>query len=123
MYQASWNGVVLAESDKTVKLEGNQYFPPDSIDRQYFSDSQNQTVCPWKGVASYYSINLGGELNTDAAWYYPEPKETAKNIQERLAFWRGVEVCLGAQDVVMPHVRRKPRESSVQVHSLPIPSG
>jgi uncharacterized protein (DUF427 family) len=92
MYQAIWNGVALAESDKTVKLEGNQYFPPDSIDRQYFKDSQNQTVCPWKGVASYYDIEVDGKVNKGAAWTYPAPSKAAAQIKNHVAFWGGVKV-------------------------------
>ena len=92
MYQAIWNGVVLAESDKTVRIDGNQYFPPDSIDRQYLADSQNQTVCPWKGVASYYDIEVDGKVNKGAAWTYPAPSKAAAQIKNYIAFWGGVKV-------------------------------
>ncbi len=90
--RAVWNGVVLAESDETVVVEGNHYFPPDSLNREYFVDSDTHTVCPWKGTASYYSITVDGQTNPDAAWVYPEPKEAASQITDHVAFWRGVTV-------------------------------
>ena len=90
--KATWNGTVLAESDDTVAVEGNQYFPADSIRREHFRESSTHTVCPWKGTASYYDVVVGGETNKDAAWYYPEPKDAAKEIKDRVAFWRGVKV-------------------------------
>ena len=90
--KATWNGSVLAESDDTVAVEGNQYFPADSIRREHFRQSGTHTVCPWKGTASYYDVVVNGETNRDAAWYYPEPKDAAKEITDRVAFWRGVEV-------------------------------
>ncbi|MCB0491521.1 MAG: DUF427 domain-containing protein [Cyclobacteriaceae bacterium] len=90
--KAIWNGQVIAESDDTVVIEGNHYFPADSIKRDYFSDSSANTVCPWKGTASYYSLNVNGKENPDAVWYYAEPKEAAKVIKDRVAFWKGVEV-------------------------------
>jgi uncharacterized protein (DUF427 family) len=90
--KATWNGVTLAESDNTVVVENNHYFPADSLDKQYFTDSNTHTTCPWKGVASYYSIEVDGKTNPDAAWYYPTPKDAAKNIQGRVAFWKGVKV-------------------------------
>ena len=92
MARATWNGAVLAESDKFEKVEGNIYFPPDTINREYFRDSDTHTVCPWKGTASYYSIEVDGQVNRDAAWYYPQSKEAAKNIEGYVAFWRGVQV-------------------------------
>ena len=92
MYQAIWNGVVLAESDKTVQVEGNQYFPHDAINREYFKTSQSQTVCPWKGIASYYDIEVDGKVNRGAAWYYPSPSKAASNIKNHVAFWGGVKV-------------------------------
>ncbi len=92
MPKAIWNGAVLAESDRTEVVEGNQYFPPDSIKREYLKESQAHTTCPWKGVASYYSIEVDGQENKDAAWYYPTAKEKAKNIEGYVAFWRGVTV-------------------------------
>ena len=92
MPKATWNGTVLAESDSAELVEGNHYFPPDSIDRRYFRDSDKQTVCGWKGTAKYYDIEVHGELNKDAAWYYPEPLPAAKNIGGFVAFWNGVVV-------------------------------
>ncbi|HNE88654.1 MAG TPA: DUF427 domain-containing protein, partial [Actinomycetota bacterium] len=88
--RATWNGAVLAESDATVIVEGNHYFPPDSLNREYFSDSDTHTVCPWKGTASYYSVTVDGQVNEDAAWVYPQPKEAASEIADHVAFWRGV---------------------------------
>ncbi|WP_353933234.1 DUF427 domain-containing protein [Okeanomitos corallinicola TIOX110] len=81
MMKATWNGAILAESDKTVVVEGNHYFPPDSINKEYFTDSDAHTSCFWKGVASYYNISVNGETKKDAAWYYPSAKEKAKNIE------------------------------------------
>lgn len=92
MPKAIWNGVVLAESDRCQVVEGNQYFPPDSIKQEYFKPSDTHTTCGWKGVASYYTIEVNGQQNKDAAWYYPNPKEAAKNIAGYVAFWRGVKV-------------------------------
>lgn len=90
--KAIWNNTVLAESENTVIVEGNHYFPPDAINRQYFSDSEKHSHCPWKGDAHYYHIEVDGKQNPDAAWYYPEPKEAAKEIEQHIAFWRGVQV-------------------------------
>ena len=90
--QAIWNGKVLAESDATVVVEGNHYFPPESIHKQYFQPSDKHTTCPWKGLASYYDVVVDGKVNKDAAWYYPDPKAAAKQIKDRVAFWKGVEV-------------------------------
>ncbi len=84
--------MVIAESDATVQLEGNSYFPADSVNNGYLKSSQHQTVCPWKGTASYYDIVVDGETNKDAAWYYPEPKDAAKEIKGMVAFWKGVEI-------------------------------
>ncbi len=92
MARAIWNGVVLAESDRYEIVEGNVYFPPESIDKRYFKASTAHTTCPWKGLASYYSIEVDGKVNKEAAWYYPEPKPAAQNIQNYVAFWRGVKV-------------------------------
>jgi uncharacterized protein (DUF427 family) len=92
MPKAIWNGVVLAESDRCEVVEGNQYFPPDSVHREYFKDSQTHTTCPWKGLASYYNIEVDGQVNNDAAWYYPTAKDAAKNIEGYVAFWKGVQV-------------------------------
>ncbi|MEO8893832.1 MAG: DUF427 domain-containing protein [Coleofasciculaceae cyanobacterium] len=92
MPKAIWNGTVLAESDKCEVVENNQYFPADSINKQYFKDSNTHTTCPWKGTASYYTIEVDGQQNKDAAWYYPEAKDKAKNIEGYIAFWKGVKV-------------------------------
>ena len=92
MKKATWNGVTLAESDQTIEIEGNQYFPLSSIDRQYFKPSSTHTTCPWKGEASYYTIEAAGSKNPDAAWFYPHPKDAAKEIKDYVAFWKGVKV-------------------------------
>lgn len=92
MSKAIWNGAVIAESDETIVVEGNHYFPADSIDKQYFKESDKHTVCPWKGTANYYDIEVDGQVNKDAAWYYPSAKEKAKQIEGYVAFWRGVKV-------------------------------
>lgn len=92
MPKAIWKGVVLAESDRCEVVEGNYCFPPESINRQYFKESNTHTTCSWKGVASYYDIVVDGEVNKDAAWYYPSPKEAAKRIKGYVAFWKGVKV-------------------------------
>jgi uncharacterized protein (DUF427 family) len=92
MARATWNGTVLAESDKTIVIEGNHYFPPDAIRKEHFKPSQTHTVCSWKGTASYYDVEAGGQVNRDAAWYYPEPKDAAKQIAGYVAFWKGVKV-------------------------------
>lgn len=88
--QAIWNGVVLAESDDTVVVEGNHYFPREALREEYFRESSKHTTCPWKGEASYLSVVVDGTENADAAWYYPEPKPAAEEITGRVAFWRGV---------------------------------
>ncbi len=90
--KAIWNDRVVAESDDTKVIEGNHYFPPESVRADLFEDSDTHTTCGWKGVASYKSLVVDGERNADAAWFYPEPKEAAKEIQGWFAFWRGVEV-------------------------------
>ena len=90
--KAIWNGAVLAESDETIVVEGNHYFPADSINREFFRPSETRTVCGWKGTASYYDIVVGGATNKDAAWFYPAPKPEAQEIENRVAFWKGVEV-------------------------------
>lgn len=92
MAKAIWNGIVLAESDHTEMVEGNHYFPPNSINREYFTQASQQTICPWKGTASYYTLEVNGQKNENAAWYYPAPKDAAKNIKDHVAFWRGVQV-------------------------------
>ncbi len=90
--KAVWNGAIVADSDSTRVIEGNHYFPPDSIDRKYFKDSKTTSICPWKGEASYYTLEVDGTRNGDAAWHYPRPKEAAAEIKDYIAFWRGVEV-------------------------------
>jgi uncharacterized protein (DUF427 family) len=90
--KAVWSGIVVAESNKTIVIEGNHYFPPESINRQYFMESTTRTTCPWKGEASYYHLVVNGKKKEDAAWYYPAPKEEAKDIADYVAFWRGVEI-------------------------------
>ena len=90
--QAIWNDQVIAESDDTVVVEGNHYFPSESVRADCIRPSMTTTVCPWKGTASYYDVTVDGQINSDAAWYYPEPKDAAKEIQGRVAFWKGVQV-------------------------------
>jgi len=90
--KATWNGVVLAESDHTIVVEGNQYFPPNTINKQFFQESSTHTICGWKGEASYYDIVVDGQVNKDAAWYYPSTKPYADEIKGYVAFWRGVKV-------------------------------
>jgi len=90
--KAIWNNKVIAESDATVIVESNHYFPRDSIIDKYFSESNKTSYCPWKGNAKYFSITVDGEINRDAAWYYPEPKDKAREIAGKVAFWRGVTV-------------------------------
>ena len=92
MPKAMWNGAVIAESDHCVVVEGNQYFPADSVKREHLRDSDTHTVCSWKGTASYYDVVVGGKTNKDAAWYYAEPKDAAAQIRNCIAFWRGVTV-------------------------------
>lgn len=90
--RAIWNGKVIAESDDTVVVEGNHYFPREAVDDTVLVDSETRTTCPWKGQASYYSLAVDGESNRDAAWYYPTPKKAAGQIEDRIAFWHGVTV-------------------------------
>lgn len=92
MAKATWNGAVLAESDRTVIVEGNQYFPPDSVRTEYLRTSATHTICSWKGTASYHDVEVNGERNPDAAWYYPDPKAAASQIKGYIAFWKGVKV-------------------------------
>ncbi|MFQ5988405.1 MAG: DUF427 domain-containing protein [Candidatus Methylomirabilales bacterium] len=92
MSKAIWNGAVLAESDRCEVVEGNSYFPPESLNRQYFKESDKHTTCSWKGEASYYDIVVEGQINKDAAWYYPSPKEAAQHFKGYTAFWKGVKV-------------------------------
>ncbi len=90
--KAIWNNQVIAESNDTVVVEGNHYFPLESVKKEFLHSSDTHTTCPWKGLASYYTLAVNGEKNKDAAWYYPKPKDAAKEIKDRVAFWRGVEV-------------------------------
>jgi uncharacterized protein (DUF427 family) len=92
MAKAVWNGTTIAESDTFETVEGNIYFPPSAIKREYFTGSETHSVCPWKGTASYYSLDVNGKTNPDAAWFYPEPKDAAKEIKDHVAFWKGVTV-------------------------------
>lgn len=92
MAKAVWNGKVVAESDTTVTVEGNVYFPESTVKREYLRPSSTTSTCPWKGQAKYYTIFIDGQENPDAAWYYPNPKPAARNIKGHIAFWRGVEV-------------------------------
>jgi uncharacterized protein (DUF427 family) len=90
--KATWNGKTLAESDDTVVVEGNHYFPESSLKKEYTTFSNHRSMCPWKGEAHYYSLMVDGNLNPNAVWYYPDPKEAAKEIKDRVAFWKGVKV-------------------------------
>jgi uncharacterized protein (DUF427 family) len=92
MTKAIWNGVVLAESDKTTVVEGNHYFPHDDVHWEFFKDSSHQSTCPWKGLAGYYDIEIEGQVNKNAAWYYANPSLAASQIKDHVAFWRGVKV-------------------------------
>lgn len=92
MPKATWNGAVLAESIETIEIEGNQYFPPESVNRQYLEDSTMHSTCPWKGEASYYHVVVNSEKNPDAAWYYPSPKDAAAQIKNHVAFWKGIQI-------------------------------
>lgn len=92
MAKAIWNGEVLAQSEQTILLEGNHYFPPESVRHELLRESDTHTTCPWKGVASYWHVEVGGQLNRDAAWAYPDPKAAAREIAGHIAFWRGVRV-------------------------------
>ncbi len=90
--KAVWKDTVIAESERTIVVEGNHYFPPESLKKEFFQPSQTHTICGWKGVASYYDVKVNGEVNKDAAWYYPEPKVAAAHIKGYVAFWHGVKV-------------------------------
>jgi uncharacterized protein (DUF427 family) len=92
MAKATCEGTVLAESNQCVEVEGNQYFPPDAIKQEYLKPSATHTICPWKGTASYYDVEVSGKRNRDAAWFYPEPKPAARQIKGYIAFWKGVKV-------------------------------
>jgi uncharacterized protein (DUF427 family) len=90
--KAVWNNHVIAESDDTVVVENNHYFPKESVKAEFLKSSDTHTACPWKGLASYYTLAVDGKQNNDAAWYYPEPKEAAANIKDHIAFWKGVQI-------------------------------
>ena len=90
--KAIWNDQIIAESDDTIQIEGNHYFPPESINKEFYKESETRSLCPWKGTASYYNIEVNGNTNADAAWYYPEASELAKSIKGYVAFWKGVQV-------------------------------
>lgn len=92
MPRAIWNGTIVADSDRCVVVEGNQYFPPDAVNREFLRESQTHTVCGWKGTASYYDVVVDGQTNRDAAWYYPEAKPAADNVKGYIAFWKGVQI-------------------------------
>ena len=92
MARATWNGEIIAEADRFEMLEGNVYFPPSSVKREFLVASDTRTLCPWKGRTSYYTLRVNGRENRDAAWYYPDPKPEAAHIKNHVAFWRGVEV-------------------------------
>lgn len=92
MPKAVWNGAVIAESDQTIVVEGNHYFPPDTVRREYLAESENHTTCHWKGLASYHDIRVDGKVNRDGAWYYPDPSKAAAQIKDYVAFWHGVKV-------------------------------
>jgi uncharacterized protein (DUF427 family) len=104
--KAIWNGTVVAESDDTVVVEGNHYFPPDAVNKAYLLPSNTKTMCSWKGQASYHTLFVDGDANPDAAWFYPEPREAAAQIKGRIAFWKGVQVQL--QRIVARPARRAP---------------
>lgn len=90
--KAIWKGKTIAQSDKTINIENNHYFPPSSVNREYLQSSETHTVCPWKGVASYYNVVVDGQVNPDAAWFYKQPKALAKVIKDHVAFWRGIQI-------------------------------
>ena len=92
MVKAVWNEKVIAESDNTEIVEGNQYFPEEDVKKEFLKKSNHHTTCPWKGEASYYDVVVGGKVNKNAAWYYPEPKKAAMNIKNHIAFWKGIEI-------------------------------
>ncbi|MCC9135637.1 DUF427 domain-containing protein [Pontibacter silvestris] len=90
--KAIWNNIVIADSDKTIEVEGNQYFPANTVKKEFLENSRTHTNCPWKGEAAYYHVKVNGDVNPDAAWYYPNPKDAAKGIKDHVAFWKGVTV-------------------------------
>ena len=111
MPRAIWNGQVIAESNETELVEGNHYFPPTSIRSEYFSQSDTTSVCGWKGTAKYYSLDVNGQTNSDAAWYYPEPKPKAENIRGYVAFWKGVDI----EDTANQSVRESPESGTCDI--------
>ncbi|MDJ0354300.1 DUF427 domain-containing protein [Pseudarthrobacter sp. PH31-O2] len=106
MYQAIWNDVVLAETDTTTRVEGNHYFPPDSLKSVYFNVSPTTSHCPWKGTAKYYTLSVDGHQNADAAWYYPSPSPAAEHIRDYVAFWNGVRVVKARENPLTALCRR-----------------
>lgn len=92
MAKAMWNGEVIAESDSFQLVEGNVYFPPEAVNREFLRETDHQTRCPWKGMASYYSLDVNGKVNENAAWYYPDPSTAASHIKDHVSFWKGVSV-------------------------------
>ncbi|MBE0411290.1 MAG: DUF427 domain-containing protein [Anaerolineales bacterium] len=92
MVKAVWNGNVIAQSEQTIVVEGNYYFPPEAVESNFLVESETTSTCPWKGLASYYDIKVGDQVNRDAAWYYPQPKKAAEKIKNYVAFWRGVQI-------------------------------
>lgn len=108
MIRAVWNGTVIAETPRTVRVEGNHYFPPESIRREFFVESQTKSVCPWKGLARYYTLSVNGEVNPDAAWFYPKPSPLARRIKGHVAFWNGVDIEGEAEDPRHGLVERLP---------------
>lgn len=111
MPRAVWNGAVIAESEETEIVEGNHYFPPDSVNWDVVRPSEKQSTCPWKGIAGYYDVEVDGEVNRAAAWYYPDPKPAAANIKDHVAFWGGVKVESGAGSPPRPGRWRRDRRS------------
>ncbi len=107
--RAIWNGMVLAESDNTIMVEGNHYFPQDSINKEYFQDSDHHTTCPWKGLASYYNIVVDGKINNNAAWYYPHCSDRAKHLQNYVAFWKTY------RDVLIPRAQGAQERCEVDI--------
>lgn len=90
--KAIWEGQTIADSGDTIVIEGNHYFPPEAVSKEFLQPSETHTTCPWKGLASYYNVAVGDKVNKDAAWFYPEPKDAAKEIRDYVAFWKGVQV-------------------------------
>lgn len=117
MVRARWNRAVIAESDDTVVIEGNHYFPADSVNEGYLVASNTTTACPWKGTASYYSIDVDGQVNRDAAWYYPTPSSAAKGIEGRIAFWHGVKIEHGEPTTSRRSTPRPPNDPATQSSS------